>query len=315
MPCTATARALGASVIAAAAFAAPVQAGFLTDWNLICRGNFVSTSEIDGSAIIGGTLSGNSNNFAVQGVTAPGNVGLAVGGAISGNQKQVNNGGHLRYASTGQNLVNVNGAGQRIFDATVPAQVTALMAQATTLSAQLAALAPNSSVVVANNNGAFNSTPTTMGGFNVAVFSISAASIDNLASVSLSLGAANSIIINVVDAGAVSIVAPPNFLDQFNQANSSRILWNFPSATSLTIGGGFNGAVLAPGAALTLSSGAINGAVVVDSVPSQNAEIRRFTYTGFVPTPGAAGLLALAGVAAPRRRRREPRPLTAPAAR
>lgn len=300
-------RRLGAAVVVAAgsalAVSAPAQASFLSDWNLICRGNFASTSEVDGSAIIGGTLAGNSSNFCVQGVTAPSNVGLAVGGAITGNSKQVNSGGNLRYASTGSNLVNTNGGGQKILDTTVPAQVASLMAQATALSTSLAALPVNSSVVVSNNNGAFTATPTLMGGFRVAVFSVSAAALDNLASVSLSLGATDSIIINVIDAGAVSIVSPPNFLDQFNQATSSRILWNFPSATSLTIGGGFNGAVLAPSASLTVTSGAINGTVVVDSVPSQNAEIRRFTYTGYVPAPGAGALLAAGGLLAARRRR------------
>lgn len=294
---------IGAAMIFAGAGASAARAAILSDWNLFVRTNMASTSEVDGSAFVGGTLSGNSSNFAVQGVTAPGNTGLVVGGVISGNPKQVNSGGNLRYGATGQNLVNVGGAGTRIADPTIPAQTTALYNEAVALSSHLSGLATNSSVVVNSGNGAFNSTPTLLGGFQVAVFSIASASIDNLASISLNLGGATSIVINVTDVGNATIQPPPNFLDQFNQANSSRIIWNFPNVTKLSLGGNFNGAVLAPNAELHITNGGINGSVVVDSIPQQQAEIRRFNYAGYIPTPGGAAVGVLSIALASRRRR------------
>jgi len=40
----------------------------------------------------------------------------------------------------------------------------------------------------------------------------------------------------------------------------------------------------------------------VDNVSVMNAEVRRFTYTGYVPEPATLWLLGLAGAAVARRR-------------
>jgi choice-of-anchor A domain-containing protein len=103
----------------------------------------------------------------------------------------------------------------------------------------------------------------------------------------------------------VDLVAPPNIIGGFNQANSSRILWNMPDATSLLVNNSFNGAVLAPYANLNLSGGGMNGSVAVNNISAQNAEIRNSVYTGFyqIPAPGAASLLGIAGFVTLRRRR------------
>lgn len=64
-----------------------------------------------------------------------------------------------------------------------------------------------------------------------------------------------------------------------------------------------SGAILALDASLTHLGGGINGSVAVREIASLNAEIRNNNYTGFIPAPGAAALLALAGLMTSRRRR------------
>ncbi len=289
-----------ALVVAAAVVGAPVVAGasILSDWNLVVRTNLNSSSEVDGSAIVGGNLS-SANNYAVQGVTAPGNVGLAVGGTVIGGPISVNNGGNFRFAGTVSAIVNTNGGGNAAFDATIPAQVTSIFSQVNTISTYLAGLTANGTLDGAGN---MNAAPALISGQRVAVYSITPAQWSSLGQMNLNFGTADSVIINVLTAGNISFVAPPNLLGGFNQANSSRILWNVPNATGITVNNTFNGALIAPSANLNLIGGAINGTVVVNSM-TQDAEVRRSTYTGFVPTPGTAAGLLVGGIVALRRRR------------
>jgi hypothetical protein len=65
-----------------------------------------------------------------------------------------------------------------------------------------------------------------------------------------------------------------------------------------------NGAVFAPDADLQLLGGGINGTVVVDSLSLRQAEIRRFTYNGFLPPIPAAPAFGLFGAALLSGRRR-----------
>jgi hypothetical protein len=97
----------------------------------------------------------------------------------------------------------------------------------------------------------------------------------------------------------------------FNQSNSTRILWNLYDATQVSVNNNFNGSLLAPYADLKLLGGGINGTVAVNSVSAQNAEVRRYTYTGYVPSvPEPTSLLlaasggAVLAICGWRRRRR-----------
>lgn len=273
-------------------------ASVLSDWNLIARHNVQSSSEVDGSALIGGNLSG-ASNYAVQGVTAPGNVGLMVGGTISNGPISVNNGGDLRFGGSVLTTVNLNG-GNQAADATIGARVTSAFNEVGAISSYLAGLAANGTLDGAGN---MNANPTLIGGERVAVYNLTPANWAGLGQMNLNFGSADSVIINVLSGGSISFVAPPNLIGGFNQANSSRILWNMPSAATVSVNNTFNGALIAPGADLQVIGGAINGSVVVDRISGQNAEIRRSNYSGFVPAPGAAGVLVMAVVLAGRRRR------------
>lgn len=297
---------LVAGATLAAATAASAGMNPFGNWNLIVNSDVtLSTSEVDGSAIIGGSLLGGTSNYTVQGVTAANGDGLAIGGILDSDVTvQINNGGNFRIANPANKLgtVNLNGGGVQITDPTVPATASGLVAQAASVSSYLSGLTPNGTVDGAGN---MNATPVMIGGHLVAVYEITQGQFDALGQINLNFGSADSVIINFLHDGSavVDLTAPPNIIGGFNQANSGRILWNFSDAQSLTVNNSFNGAILATEAALTINGGGVNGTVIVDSIDLQNAEIRRNIYDGFVPTPGAASLLALGGVLASRRRR------------
>lgn len=275
----------------------------LFDWNLVVRNNLNITSEVDGSALIGGNVNGTSN-YAVQTVSNPNGVGLAVGGDIAaGTNVQVNNGGNLAYAGNIFGNANLNGGGSSYYQPAVSNMVGDAFTQANSLSAYLAALSSTGSVDGAGN---MNASTTTIGSEEVAVYSMSQSTIAGLGQLNLNFGSADVVVINFDASGSggnASFAAPPNFVGGLNQANSSRIIWNFVNTTSLTVNNNFNGSILAMDADLALLGGGINGSVIVDSVSAMNAEVRLNTFQGALPTPGAASLLALGGIFAARRRR------------
>lgn len=283
----------------AAASASRADVSPLSSWNLIVRTNVTSSSEVDGSALIGGTLAGNSSNYAVQGVTAPGNIGLAVGGVVSGGPKNINNAGNFRYGASPATTVNTNGGGNAAPDATIASQITSAFGQIGSIASYLSTLSPNGSI---DGGGNMNAVPTLINGQLVAVYSFNISAISSLGQLNLNIGSAQSVILNV-SGGSINLVAPPNLIGGFNQANSSRILWNFTNATSISVNNTFNGAMVAPNADLQVLGGGINGSVIVHSITAQNAEIRRNVYTGFIPAPSAAALLGFGSLIALRRRR------------
>lgn len=272
------------------------QAGPLQDWNLIVRTNLQSTSEVDGSALIGGNLTGTSN-YSVQGVTAPSGAGLAVGGNVGPGTVNINHGGDLRLAGSKLGTVNLNGGGALVNDPTVPATVASAFNDLYALSTAYEILLANGTLDGAGN---MNAAPVFIDGQWVAVYQLTAASFNGLGQLNLNMGIANTVIINVAanGSGAVSLVAPPNMIGGFSQANSPRILWNFYDATQVTVNNSFNGALLAPYADLKLLGGGINGSVAVDSFSAQNAEVRRFNFTGYTPNVPEPSSLLLAACGA-----------------
>jgi choice-of-anchor A domain-containing protein len=296
---------LAVTALASSAFGASV----LNDWNLIVRTNLNGTSEVDGSALIGGNVSG-ATNYSVQGVTASSGDGLAVGGNISsGASVRINHGGNLRIGGSVLGTRILNGGGSQINDAGVSSLVSSAFAEVVALQASLGALTANGSIDGAGN---MNASPTDMNGSNVAVYAFNISTIQGLGQLNLNFGSADTVVLNVTsNTGAINLVAPPNLLGGFSQSNSSRIIWNFLDATDISVNNTFNGALLATNADLKVLGGGVNGSVVVNSVSALNAEIRRFNYNGWlpesdpsiIPLPGA-GAMGFAGVLALGARRR-----------
>jgi len=275
-------------------------ATLLSDWNLIVRNNVTSSSEVDGSALIGGNLTGTSN-YSIHRITAPNHVGLAVGGNLVSGNIQINNGGNLLLGGTKTATVNFNGGGSLTVDHTISSSIVNDFAYLSSVSSALAALPHNGT---RDSGGNLNASPTLIGGQLVAVYSLTAADLTG-GQLNLNIGTAQTVIINV-DAGpsgSLSFVAPPNLIGGFKQSNSSHILWNLYNATQVSTNNTFNGALLAPLADLKVLGGGINGTVAVKSLSNQSAEIRDFTYTGYLPPvvptpePSTFVLMAMAGAA------------------
>lgn len=292
-----------ALVIACAGAAAQT----LTPWNLVVGGDLsTSSSEVDGSALIGGSLLGGTSNYAVQGVTAPNGAALAIGGTLaSGVTVNLNNSGDLRIASAANKIgtANLNG-GVTVEDSLVAVRAAAILQRARNVGSHLATLSATGTVDGAGNMS--SASTHSLDGLQVAVYELSQTMFDSgLGQLSLNMGTADTVVINYTTTnGIADLTAPPNIIGGFSQANSSRIIWNFVDASQITVGNSFSGALLAPDAALSVTSGGINGTVIVDSITAQDAEIRLNLYTGYVPAPGTAGLvLGVSGLLALRRRR------------
>ncbi len=292
------------TIASIAILAGTATADVFSDWNLVVRNDLHITSEVDGSAMIGGSVFGTSK-YAVQGVTSSTGDGLVVGGNLgAGSNYQINNGGNLRIAGNVNGNANLNGGGSTINDAGVPNMVNNAMNQAASLSSYFAGFSSTGTV---DGGGNMNvSSTTVVDNQNVAFFSLNQSSINGLGQLNLNFGSADTVVINfdaAANGGIANFNAPPNLIGGFNQNNSTRIVWNFLNTTELNINNSFNGMVLATSAELNLLGGGLNGSVFVDSVATMNAEIRRNTYTGAIPTPGSLALIGFSGLIVARRKR------------
>ncbi|MCA9255087.1 MAG: hypothetical protein KDA33_05590, partial [Phycisphaerales bacterium] len=68
-------RNIALSAVCAVVIAAQANAAAINEWNLIVRNNLTSSSEVEGSALVGGNVMGTSN-YSVAGVSASNGDGL-----------------------------------------------------------------------------------------------------------------------------------------------------------------------------------------------------------------------------------------------
>jgi len=283
------------------------------DYNLIVFGNVDSQTEVEGRAFVGGNLSGSASNYGIL-LTLAQSVGrdtLRVGGNITAQNINVNNGGDVRRSGARSGNLNLNGGGIERVDASVAAGVSGFRTAYRQLATDLSNRATTSPATLPGPNDqpqgvTLNAVP---GNDGIAVFRVSGSSLlsnNKVQQIDINLNGANSVIINVL--GTSVIFDQGNFVGNFNTNNvRSRVVWNFFEATGVNTGSrNFNGSVLAPFAALT-NQNFIAGTVVAESF-FQRGEVHLPTHNGdflqsFVPSPSAAALLALAGLAASRRRR------------
>lgn len=296
-------RALAASVIATVAAVGTASASIIQTHNLVVLGNHQFQSDIHGRVWVGGNLSGNGD---VGTMLTPRPSFLSTDVLTVLGNMNVNNinleAGNLRLGGTRTGNVNFNGGGSQINDPTVITTATAVSNELFSTSAALAALPSNSTVSLPSGQPGpanFNANPGPNG---VAVFNINASFFSNnlIQQIGLNLNGATSIVINVT--GGSASYNTGNFVGAWTSAFArANTIWNFSQATSINLQRGFSGAILAPAATLT-NNNDIDGSVFVGAF-NQFGEVHFPLYTGIVPTPGAATLLALAGLAAVRRRR------------
>jgi choice-of-anchor A domain-containing protein len=280
---------------------------YMRDWSLISFGNAFSSSNNQGRAMIGGTLTGGASDYGTRLTPASNFLGqdvLRVGGAIS--TQNINMAaGNIRHGSTVSGNTNFNGGGQRVADPNTAALANLARVALTADSAFYRTLPATSSVTIPVGQPAgvtFNPVPT--GPNNLAVFNLPAGffAANTIQSIGINPGTAAAILINVPGT-SINFSSGANFTGNFTTDSvRAKFLWNFYEATTINFQGkAFEGAVLAPLAALT-HQGVISGSVAVASI-SQQSEIHLPGFSAIIPAPQAAGPLALLALAALRRRR------------
>lgn len=297
-------RTAAAAGIIATALTAAAHAGIVTDYNLFVKGNYTTTSEVDGKSLIGGSVFGPAANFAIKLTPAIDYINtdtLIIGGNLNLTNTQLNAGNLLISGSVNGN-VNFNGGGSQTTSPSALAIAQAAAAQVDQTSAFLASLSATHSITIPNGQpGPVNINA----GPGISVFNISGSQLLNntfVQQIGLNMNGADSVIINV--SGTNINYTNGNQVGEFTQAFAqSHVLWNFFEAETLNLGAfQFNGAVLAPFAAVQFDGG-INGSVAVESLDAKG-EVRHPVYEGFIPAPGAASLAMVAAASiAPRRRR------------
>ncbi len=253
---------------------------------------YIGGANAAGGAATTGAITANGNaSIGINGssyadLTLNGGGTIKVNGNVSGNIS----GGPLTY--TGSRSGNLNGGatatqvGNLTLNppaSTVASFATTFQTQLTALSAQLDALAPNSSTVSSNGKITFNAAPNSSG---VAVFDINTALFAANSTVQINLDGATSVIINVdvdscvADNCSFSLPNSVNFSNPTDYA--SAVLWNFVNATGLTFTNEFGGSVLAPFASVSNSS-PIDGTLVAASFTG-TGELHSYPYTGALPS-------------------------------
>ncbi len=289
---------------------ASARANLLQDYNLIVFENATSTSNVHGRTLIGGNLSGSASDYGIRLLPAS-NFGttdvLTVGGNITTSNINMA-AGDLRRGGTRSGNINFNGPGGNEIVASpvsIAATVASVRSQLVSASALLSARAATNTVSFPSGQPAgvtFNCVPASDG---AAIFTFAASSLfgnSNVQSIDINLNGATSVVMNVT--GSTIGWSMGNFVNNFvNQNVYSRVIWNFEGATNINWlnGGSLRGSLLAPNARLEFAS-VIEGSVAVREL-DQRSEVHFPGYTGLIPSPGAAALMAMAGVVAGRRRR------------
>jgi len=284
------------SFVAIAAAPLAAQAGVLDTWNLLVFGNHQISSNVEGRVLVRGNLTGTgdvgtrltpSGNFVGQDT-------LLVGGNINVGNIQLQ-AGNLRRTGTRTGNINFNGGGSDIVNASALATANSAHTEVIGISNFLASQTATNTVNIPGGQPAgltINATPRPDG---VAIISIPGGifSSGNVQSLNLNFNGATSVIFNV--SGTSVNFTGANFVGQLaNASNASRILWNFNAATTINVQRQLTGAFIAVNANVTNTS-TIIGTTAVNNF-TQNGQVHVPLYTGYIPAPGAVGLLGLAGL-------------------
>lgn len=296
----------------------------LEQFNLVVFGNMQGGHDVEGRALIGGNLTGNSSSFFIKGNQAPASdyKALTVGGNLSGGPTNINNGGALVVGGNVTKNVNMNGNGSVAVGGSVtgganintsgtktigqPVTVPNFVNVMNQLSDDLKLLTANATAQVSGNKATFDAS----GKGDTVVFNIASGSafFSSIGEIAFDLGGADTVIINV---GGTSMTMNENWLGGVGQSVADNIVWNFYDATTLAFGTEYFGTILATDAKV-YQSNALNGSVVVKHIAQgsyggtnyRGGEIHQYQFSGDlpgastasvtdVPEPMALGLLGL----------------------
>lgn len=310
---------IGMTVTAAlsAALAGPAAAGtiavkdIVSKYNLVTSGDATTSSDIEGSTVVGGTFTGATvfNN------NVPANPELYVFGKLGNTSSHtVNLTAHKSmaiYGPSGPNAINANQYscnGTCALNNTLPTAPHAasdFTAPLNALSSQLEGLTANSTITTGTSKVNFNANANTDG---FAVF--------NLTGAALQTDLANNSVVFNVGAGVKGIFVNVN--GNFSQLGGTNwnppvmqdVIFNFYNASTVSTGNWMS-SILAPDASVGINSGGnINGFLYAKTYTG-GGELHNYGYTGAlpsaVPEPSTWAMLGLGfaglGFAGVRRRR------------
>lgn len=256
----------------------------MSRYSLIVLDDLSTTSDVENRTFVGGSLiSTASANFGinVSGIAATDTMLSVVHDLVAGNPLNLNAGSlRLGGASNGR-IINFNGGGSLIEDSFLSdGPITTILQEAT---AQLAAATADNGVILPTGQpgpARFQVTTTPAGG--VAVFQVSGAELFSnglVQQIELIPGNASAIVINVTGS-TIDWSGNGNLVGEFtNSTWRSRVIWNFPQATTINFGShNMMGAILAPYAAVTTSAN-LDGSVAVRALTT-TAEVHQPTFSG-----------------------------------
>ncbi len=249
---------------------------------------------INGGSTAGNSISINGNNNNTLTLNNGGTVKVN-GNAGNGNL----NGGSLTYTgSMGAWNLNGGATSKQVSSLGLPPPANPLPsftstfeAPLTALSSQLAALAPNSTVLTSGNSVTLEAHPNASG---TAVLDISTSVFAPNDTVSVALNGATSFIINLTVAGCsanCSYTMPSSVNFQSPTSYASSVIWNITDASWLNFTNEFGGTVLAPTAVVS-NGGPIDGTLVALGF-NGSGELHDYPFTGKVPAPEPSSLAVL----------------------
>lgn len=235
----------------------------------------------------------------------PGGHSLVVGGTLKANGvvlvKGSGTAGKVVDASAGDGGFGVDGP---IAEGPSPVDFGAEFAKLRTLSAGWAGERPNGETAGGQDGRSLYLTGTDA---ELNVFALSTADLEKAGEIYLKVPVGSSTLVNVIGASYDMTAKPTSGVwiseggayvqDDYDRHTDghksirSKLLWNFPQAETVTKNSSaWPGAILAPRAAVTMTSGHINGSLVAESLDTApGAETHQMNFTGCLPrvtTPG-----------------------------
>ncbi len=299
------------AVLAAVVSSTPAAAQIGGAYNTLIFGNAnVLNSDMEGRLAVGGSLTASNYSFGLM--IPPAWQAITPTVRVAGNASITNGSiyGSMEYGGT----ASVSGVSGTISNVAPPPDFfTYLQTQSQALSTAYAGMAVSSGAGVTNTlvGGTRSLSTASAGTF---VFQLFASGFATTAQLNINAPVGATVIVNVLGS---SVAFTDKAFNLSGGVTSSNILFNFVDATSLTMSGlGFNGSVLAAGAAFTFNNGYVNGDVVAQSLSGSG----QFNFQSFagalpvtqtppvtsVPEPATvallAGGLAMIGLAARKRR-------------
>ena len=237
--------------------------GGATGWTEFVEGNGTRTSESEGSVAYGGNLNPGGNNMPVGSslpAGTPTSTPTLVVGGTSGSFNLQKGSSYLGDYAPGK--VNFNGGGSEL--ASNPVNFATSFANLRSTSTAWGNATSTGTVTAGVVSGSQPAWVLTGTDAQLNVFSMTAAQLAQNKRIVYDVPASSVSIINVLDAGAVSITGNDVWVvvggnaqqtSDGNKAAFKGVIWNLPNATSLSMqtGGAFGGSVLAPNAAVTVA--------------------------------------------------------------